>query len=287
VATAAANRQHYEVPSAFFAAVLGPRLKYSAAWWPPGVASLDEAEARMLDLTLERAEIRDGQSILDLGCGWGAFTLHAAARHPAARILAVSNSRSQGAFVEAEARARGLDNVTIATADINAFAPQQRFDRIVSVEMLEHVRNHAALFRRIARWLHGDGRLFVHVFSHREFAYLFEERGPSDWMARHFFTGGMMPSDSWLTRCQDALVAEASWRLGGEHYQRTAEAWLRNLDARRGEVDDILGDVYGMDQVTRWRTRWRVFFMACAEMFGYDGGVEWGISHYRFRKGNG
>lgn len=284
VATDAANTQHYEMPSAFYEQVLGPRLKYSAGWWPAGVTSLAEAEARMLDLTMERAEIRDGQAILDLGCGWGAFALEVAASYPAARVLAVSNSRSQGAFVQAQACARGLENVSVVTADINTFEPQQRFDRIVSVEMLEHVRNHSALCRRLARWLRDDGRVFVHVFSHREFAYLYEARGPSDWMARHFFTGGMMPSHDWLLRSQDALVLDAWWRLGGEHYQRTAEAWLANFDAHRREIDRILAAVHGDAEVIRWRTRWRMFFMACAEMFGYDGGAEWGVTHYRFRK---
>lgn len=286
VATDEANRQHYEVPSAFFARVLGPRMKYSAAWWPEGVATLAEAEVRMLNLTLERAAIRDGHSVLDLGCGWGALTLHIAAAHPASRIVAVSNSVSQGDFVRARVRERGLANVSVVTADINTFHPDRTFDRIVSVEMLEHVRNHAALFRRLARWLSDDGRLFVHVFTHRTFAYLFEARDSADWMARHFFTGGMMPSDGWLLQFQDDLVADGHWTFGGEHYQRTAEAWLRNMDAHRAELDPILAAVYGPGEAERWRSRWRVFFMACAEMFGYGGGREWGVSHYRFRKRN-
>lgn len=284
VSTEAANSQHYELPSAFFEHVLGPRLKYSAAWWPKGVGSLAEAEDRMLGLTMERADIRDGHSILDLGCGWGAFTLYAASSHPRSRVLGVSNSRSQGEFIRARARDRGLDNVSVTTADINTFEPGVRYDRIVSVEMLEHVRNHKALFSRLARWLDDNGRLFVHVFTHRTFAYTFEERGPADWMARHFFTGGMMPSDAWLLQFQDRLAIDAHWTLGGEHYQRTAEAWLANMDAHRAAIDPLLAMAYGPGEVARWRSRWRVFFMACAEMFGHHGGAEWGISHYRFRK---
>jgi cyclopropane-fatty-acyl-phospholipid synthase len=286
IATDAANQQHYKVPSAFFAQVLGPHLKYSAGWWPDGVQSLSEAEHRMLALTTNRAGIEDGDTVLDLGCGWGAFGLHAAAAFPRSRIVAVSNSRSQAEFIRARARERQLANIEVITADINTFEPGCTFDRIVSVEMLEHVRNHRALFRRIAGWLEPRGRLFVHVFAHRQFPYLFESRGASDWMARHFFTGGMMPSADWLTRFQDDLVVDARWTLGGEHYKRTAEAWLGNFDSRREAIDPILAEVYGGAESAIWQARWRVFFMACAEMFGYAGGSEWCISHLRFRKRN-
>jgi cyclopropane-fatty-acyl-phospholipid synthase len=286
VATADANAQHYELPSTLFAHVLGPRLKYSCGWWPEGVRSLAAAEERMLALTLERADVQDGHSILDLGCGWGALTLYLAAACPRSQVLAVSNSHSQGEFVRARAREQDLTNVTVLTADVNTFAPGRTFDRIVSVEMLEHIRNHAALFRRVRGWLVRDGCFFVHVFAHRRFAYLFEARGPTDWMARHFFTGGMMPSDDWLIRCQDELSLDAHWRLGGEHYQRTAEAWLRNFDNHRDAIDDVLMVTYGADAVRLWRARWRVFFMACAEMFGHGAGTEWGVSQYRFKNGS-
>lgn len=284
VSPEAANQQHYEVPPAFFELVLGPHLKYSSAWWPDDVKELGAAEERMLRLTTERATIADGHTILELGCGWGSLTLFLAARFPASNIVAVSNSAPQREFILARARARGLTNVEVITADINGFDIGRRFDRIVSVEMFEHVRNYPALFQRLARWLAPDGRVFVHVFAHRRFAYPFEARDASDWMARYFFTGGMMPSDDLFLHVQDELAIEDHWRLSGVHYQRTAEAWLANLDRRRADVDRVLAGAYGPDAVTRWRVRWRVFFMACAEMFGYRGGEEWIVSHYRFRR---
>ena len=285
IAVDAANRQHYEMPAEFFVHTLGPHLKYSAAWWPPGVAGLADAELKMLELTAERAQIEDGHTVLDLGCGWGSLALHLAGRFPRSRIVAVSNSTAQRAFITDRARAEGLRNLSVVTADVNQFGPDQRFDRIVSVEMLEHVRNHGAIFRRIADWLMPDGRFFAHVFAHRRFAYLYEPDGDANWMARHFFTGGMMPSDDLFLHLQQDLVVEQHWRLGGEHYQRTAEAWLANFDRNRETLDAVLTRVHGAPHVARWRSRWRTFFMACAEMFGYNGGQEWMISHFRFAKG--
>ncbi|HXU31081.1 MAG TPA: class I SAM-dependent methyltransferase [Thermoanaerobaculia bacterium] len=299
VHTGEANAQHYELPTAFFRRVLGRRLKYSGAYWPAGVDSLDRAEEAMLALTAERAEIADGQSILDLGCGWGSFTLWAAERFPSARILAVSNSSTQKVFIEEQARERGFANVTVRTVDANVLgteaAPEElraadlasRFDRIVSVEMLEHVRNYEEMLGRIAAWLTPEGKLFVHVFCHREVAYPFEVKDESDWMARFFFTGGLMPSADLLPRFvkptgKVSLVVEAQWLVDGTHYQKTAEAWLANQDHFSRELKPLIAEVYGSDNATRWWVYWRVFFMACAELFGYAEGGEWQVAHYRF-----
>jgi len=284
VACDAANRQHYEVAAEFFQLVLGPHLKYSSAWWPDGVTTLSAAEARMLALTAERADCKNGQRILELGCGWGSLTLHLAGTFRESRITAISNSTSQRQFVMARARERGLDNVEVITADVNDFDTASRFDRIVSVEMLEHVRNHRQLFSRIARWLEPDGRFFAHVFAHRRFAYPFETRGAADWMARHFFTGGLMPSDDLFLHLQHDLAIEQHWRFDGTHYQRTADAWLANLDRNRETAEAILSATHGPADAPRQCERWRVFFMACAEMFGARRGQEWIVSHYRFAK---
>jgi len=275
--TAAANAQHYEVPAAFFTAVLGPHRKYSSGYWPAAAHTLADAEVAMLALTAARAGLADGQDILDLGCGWGAFALWAAARYPRARIVGLSNSHGQRAFIEAQARARGLTNLRIVTGDINTVAAPGTFDRIVSVEMFEHVRNHRALAERIAGWMRPDARLFVHVFAHRDLAYTYEDRDASDWMAREFFTGGIMPSVALLPRVMTALTLDEQWVLDGTHYARTAEAWLANLDAVRDLIEPVVGGPHRVE-------RWRVFFLACAELFGYRDGREWQVAHYRFAR---
>lgn len=278
-----ANEQHYEVPADFFLEVLGQHLKYSSCLFPEGVRDLGAAEAAMLELTCQRAELIDGQDVLELGCGWGSLSLWMAEKYPASRIVSVSNSASQREFIEARAVERRLKNLEVITSDINDFTIDRRFDRVVSVEMFEHLRNWPELFRRIDSWLRPDGRLFFHVFCHRDHAYLFETEGAGNWMGRYFFTGGMMPSDSLPLYCQERLLLERHWRVDGTHYQRTSRAWLDNLDARRERVEEIFSRVYGPRQARRWIQRWRLFFMACEELFGYRGGNEWWVAHYRFR----
>jgi cyclopropane-fatty-acyl-phospholipid synthase len=280
-----ANEQHYEVPAAFFARVLGPHRKYSACLWSEGVSSLAEAEAAALAATCERAGLVDGQEVLELGCGWGSLTLWMAERYPASRITALSNSHSQREFIAAEAVRRGLANVRVVSSDINDFtvaASAARFDRVVSVEMFEHLRNWPEAFGRVADWLAADGRFFMHVFAHRGAPYAFVDRDASDWMSRHFFAGGMMPSDDLALRCQDDLRLLRHWRWSGSHYARTAEAWLANMDASRAELMPLFESVYGRADAATWWMRWRLFFLSCAELFGYDGGACWWVSHYLF-----
>jgi cyclopropane-fatty-acyl-phospholipid synthase len=279
-----ANEQHYELPPEFFTTVLGAHRKYSCGYWPAGVEGLDDSEERMLALTAERAGIADGQAILDLGCGWGSVALYLAAKFPGAEILAVSNSHAQREYITAQAAARGLGNLEVRTADINTFAPERTFDRVVSIEMFEHMKNYGELLRRIAGWLKPDGALFVHIFVHAKFAYHYESAGPDDWMARYFFTGGTMPSFDLLDHFAGHMQVVERWRVSGLHYQQTCEAWLDRMDAHEDQVRPILAATYGPDQVQRWWVRWRVFFMACAELFGYRGGDEWFVGHYLLRR---
>ena len=272
------NQQHYELPAHFFALVLGPRLKYSCCYWPEGIETIAQAEEAMLALTCERAGVEDGMELLDLGCGWGSLSFWLAERYPATRILAVSNSRVQRAFVEGEIARRRIRNLEVQTADANVFDTDRRFDRVISVEMLEHMRNYEELLARIASWLHPGGRFFAHVFSHREFAYPYT----SSWMARRFFTAGTMPSHDLLLEFQHDLRLVERWVVEGTHYARTSEAWLEQLDQRRGQILPVLAATYGTAQGKRWLSYWRIFFMSCAELWGYRNGGEWMVSHYLF-----
>ena len=282
VNTTAANEQHYEVPTEFFRHVLGPHMKYSCGYWATGTRTLQESEELMLKLTCERAELRDGQDILELGCGWGSLTLFMAQRYPHSRILAVSNSSGQKASIDAEARARGLRNITVVTADMNDFSTRRRFDRVVSVEMFEHMRNYERLLEKISLFLKDEGKLFVHIFSHKNYSYKFEVRDDSDWMSKYFFTGGIMPSDDLLLYFNRHLTVEQHWHVPGTHYQKTSEAWLHNMDTHKAAILPILKSTYGPGQEMRWWVYWRVFFMACAALWGFKNGEEWMVSHYLF-----
>lgn len=287
--TDAANEQHYEVPAAFFTHALGRHLKYSCCWWDDSMRGsladdLDAAEARMLEITCGRAGIEDGQQILELGCGWGSLTLWMARHYPNARITAVSNSSSQREFINKRCAEEGLSNVEVITADANEFATELKFDRVVSVEMFEHMRNYGALMERISGWLMPGGKLFVHIFCHRNLMYPFTTEGEYDWMGKYFFTGGLMPAESTLLYFQNHLSIEEQWRVSGQHYEKTSNAWLERLDRNREQILPVLADTYGAEQAEVWLQRWRMFFMAVAELFGYRGGTEWMVSHYRFVK---
>ncbi len=286
IETEAANEQHYEVPTKFFQLCLGKHLKYSSGLWDENTQSLDDAEAAMLALTCERAELRDGQRILELGCGWGSLSLWMAAHYPNAQITSVSNSRTQKEYIDGEAAKRGLKNLTIVTANMNSYEGEGAgiFDRVVSVEMFEHMKNYRELLRRIATWLQPGGKLFVHIFTHRDIAYHFEAKNENEWLARHFFAGGQMPSHDLLLHFQEDLSIEEQWAVNGTHYEKTSNAWLVNMDTNRSTILPLLAQTYGEADAMKWWARWRVFYMACAELWGYDAGNEWLVSHYRFVK---
>ena len=279
-----ANEQHYEVPPDFFVNALGKHLKYSSGYWPEGVTNLDDSEFAMLKLSAERAEITNGDSILELGCGWGSLTLYMAENYPKSQITAVSNSKDQRLFIEKKCQERGFENVKVITADMNVFTIDEKFDRIVSVEMFEHMRNYEQLLDKVSSWLQPGGKLFIHIFTHKTLVYPFTEDGEGDWMGRNFFSGGIMPSHQLLLYFQKKLNIEMSWRFNGSHYEKTSLAWLNKMDSNKNEIMSIFIETYGADNASVWFQRWRIFFMACEVLFGYDNGREWGVSHYRFVK---
>jgi len=278
-----ANEQHYEVPPAFFENVLGKHLKYSSGYWPDGVNSLDESEESMLKLSFERAQLTDGDSILELGCGWGSLTCYMASKLPNSKITAVSNSKDQKEHILNRCKNQGLDNIEVITADMNDFETENKYDRVVSIEMFEHMRNYKKLLSKISSWLHDGGKLFIHIFTHQSVVYPFENQGEADWMAREFFSGGMMPSHDLLLHFQDDLIIEDIWRMSGTHYEKTSLAWVNKMDANKDIVMKIFSETYG-DDAKLWFQRWRIFFMSCEKLFGYNNGSEWGVSHYRFSK---
>lgn len=282
VHTDLANEQHYELPPEFFRLSLGKHLKYSSGLWREGVSDLDLAESAMLELYCERAGLADGQDILELGCGWGSLSLYLAERFPASRIMGVSNSLLQRHFIEARAQERGLRNLSILTADVNTLElSRNTFDRVLSIEMFEHMRNYHALLERISEWMRPGGALFVHIFCHREVMYPFQTEGETNWMGRYFFTGGLMPAADTLLNFQDHLAIRRRWLLSGQHYEKTANAWLHQLDQNSEALRPAFVQTYG-DDADLWFQRWRMFYMACAELFGYDQGRQWLVGHYLF-----
>ena len=278
-----ANEQHYEVPPAFFENVLGKHLKYSSGYWPDGVNSLDESEESMLELSFERAQLADGDSILELGCGWGSLTCYMASKLPNSKITAVSNSKDQKEHILNRCKNQGLDNIEVITADMNDFETENKYDRVVSIEMFEHMRNYKKLLSKISSWLNDDGKLFIHIFTHQSVVYPFENQGEADWMAREFFSGGMMPSHDLLLHFQDDLIIDDVWSMSGTHYEKTSLAWVNKMDANKDSIMKIFLKTYG-DDAKLWFQRWRIFFMSCEKLFGYNNGSEWGVSHYRFNK---
>ncbi|MHA4896804.1 SAM-dependent methyltransferase [Pedobacter sp. PWIIR3] len=282
--TADANQQHYEVPTVFYQYCLGKHLKYSSGYWKEGVSDIDTSESDMLELTCKRAELEDGQDVLELGCGWGSLSLYMSAKYPGSRFTVVSNSTTQKAYIDNAAKERGITNLTVITADMNTFQILQQFDRVVSVEMFEHMRNYKLLLSKVASFLKEDGKLFVHIFTHKTLAYKFEVKDESDWMSKYFFTGGIMPSNHLLFYFNDDLKVDQMWVVNGMHYSKTSEAWLANMDLHKKDIMPVFEETYGKDQAVKWWVYWRLFYLACAELFGYDEGNEWMVCHYLFKK---
>lgn len=279
-----ANEQHYEIPSDFYRLCLGKNKKYSSCFWDKTTHNLDQAEDLALQITCEHAELVDGMNILELGCGWGSLSLWMAEKFPNASITSVSNSSSQKNYIMHEANSRNIKNLQVITCDMNDFQTQEIFDRVVSVEMIEHMRNHRKLFNLIASWLKPGGLFFMHIFVHKSQPYLFEVQDDDDWMSQYFFSGGMMPSEDLPLMVQDNLMIKDQWQWSGQNYEKTANAWLENIDRNHDQAMKVLEEIYGKDNAVKWMNRWRIFFMACAELWGYSNGEEWLVSHYLFKK---
>lgn len=284
VDTSKANDQHYELPPSFFNLILGKYNKYSSCYWGDGATSLDEAEASSLKITCERAELSDDMDILELGCGWGSLSLWIAEKYPKSRVTSISNSNQQREFINRAAKLKNLNNLTVVTCDMNSFNAETKFDRVVSVEMFEHMQNYERLMENISSWLKINGKLFVHIFCHQRFAYFFSTEGSDNWMGRYFFTGGLMPSEDLLLKFQKNISLDNQWRWNGCHYKLTSNAWLKNMDREKINILPILEKVYGRNERNIWFQRWRIFFMACAELFGYNSGNQWLVAHYLFKK---
>ena len=282
--TSDANEQHYELPTQFFRYCLGKHLKYSSGYWKPGVTSIDQSEEDMLALTCARADLQSGQEVLELGCGWGSLSLYMSAKFPESNFTVVSNSTTQKIFIDEQAMARGIKNLKVLTADMNSFEIADKFDRVVSVEMFEHMRNYQLLLKKVASFLKADGKLFVHIFTHRTLAYKYEVKDDSDWMSKYFFTGGIMPSNHLFFYFNDDMRIAHHWVVNGENYGKTSEAWLQNMDAHKKEIMPLLEGTYGTAQALKWWVYWRLFYMACAELFNYNKGNEWMVCHYLFEK---
>lgn len=285
VQTRDANEQHYEVPTAFYDLCLGERKKYSACIWDKSTSTLEEAERASLKQVCERAGVEDGMSILDLGCGWGSLSLWLAEHYPKAKIVGLSNSNTQREYIMSKCKERGFTNLTILTKDINEFDTDLRFDRIMTIEMFEHMKNYPRLMGNCARWLNPGGKLFVHIFVHKLYPYHFVVRNDADWMAKYFFSGGTMPAADTLVYCQgEDLCIEDSWQSNGKHYAKTLDAWLARMDANLPKVRKLFRECYGKGNESKWIFQWRMFFIVCSESFGYGKGDEWFVMHYLFTK---
>lgn len=286
IKTNTANKQHYELPTEFFELVLGPNLKYSSGLWRSGQDTLAASEVNMLELYCQRADLQEGQEILDLGCGWGSFSIYAAKKYPRAKVTAVSNSKTQKEFIDKKKLELGVENLEVITANVIEFDTERQFDRVVSIEMFEHMKNYRKLLHKVSKWLKEEGLLFIHIFSHMKYAYHYENKDGTDWLTEHFFTGGTMPSDDLLLYFQEDVNIQKNWRVSGQHYEKTANAWLKNMDDQRDRIMPIMEETYGRKQAFKWFNYWRLFFLACAELWGYEKGSQWIVSHYLFSKAN-